>query len=108
MSPRGMGHATVAVLRAVADGHAYGFDVIDRTNLPSGTVYPALAGLSRRGLVTARWEADALAREEGRPRRRYYQVTPSGKVALSDALERLRSLGLVAPPALSGPEPVEG
>ncbi len=108
MSPRGMGHATVAVLRAVADGHAYGFDVIDRTKLPSGTVYPALASLSRRGLVKASWEDDALAREDGRPRRRYYQLTPSGKSALSDALKRLESLGLAVPVSLSNPDPVEG
>jgi len=103
-----MGHATVAVLRAVADGHAYGFDLIDRTKLPSGTVYPALASLSRKGLLKARWEAGALAREDGRPRRRYYQLTPSGKSALSDALERLESLGLAVPVALTDPEPAEG
>jgi PadR family transcriptional regulator len=108
MSPRGMGHATVAVLRAVADGHAYGFDVIDRTGLPSGTVYPALASLSRRGLVKARWEAQALAREQGRPRRRYYQLTPSGRSALCDALERLQSLGLAVGTLPPTPAPAEG
>jgi len=40
------------VLQALADGHRYGFDVIDHTGLPSGTVYPALAMLTRKGLVS--------------------------------------------------------
>lgn len=103
-----MGHATVAVLRAIADGHAYGFDVIDRTKLASGTVYPALASLSRRGLVRARWESDSIAREGGRPRRRYYELTPAGDAELSAALERLRSLGLANPALVADPEPAEG
>jgi PadR family transcriptional regulator PadR len=33
----------VSVLHAIADGYQYGFDVIDQTGLPSGTVYPALS-----------------------------------------------------------------
>ena len=47
-----------------------------------GTLYRALAGLAQYGLVTSRWEGVAEA-EEGRPRRRLYQVTPDG-------VERLR------------------
>lgn len=110
MSPRALGHATVAVLRAVADGHGYGFDVIDRTDLPSGTVYPALASLSRRGLVKARWEEDDVARGEGRPRRRYYRLTPLGHDALVAAQERLQALGLaqLPLPPVPEPEPSEG
>ncbi len=97
-----MGHATLAVLQAMADGHQYGFDIIDRTGLPSGTVYPALASLSRRGLAKSAWEDDDLARDEGRPRRRYYQITREGVTALQAARDRLGRLGLSV---LSDPGP---
>jgi DNA-binding PadR family transcriptional regulator len=62
--------------------------------LPSGTVYPALTSLERRGLVTARWEGESAARAEARPRRRYYRVTGSGQAALTEAIERLKAMGL--------------
>jgi DNA-binding MarR family transcriptional regulator len=94
ISPRAIGAATLAVLRAIADGHRYGFEIIDRTGLPSGTVYPALTSLERRGLVTARWEGESAARAEARPRRRYYRVTGAGQAALVAAIERLKALGL--------------
>ncbi len=94
MSPRPLGYATLAVLQALEDGRRYGFDVIDHTGLPSGTVYPALATLTRKGHVKSSWEDDAVARTEGRPRRRYYEVTPEGSVALSEAMVRWTTLGL--------------
>ena len=40
---RGMGMAAVRVLRAIAGGAEYGFDIIEATGLASGTVYPALS-----------------------------------------------------------------
>lgn len=97
MSPRPIGYATIAVLQALADGHRYGFDIIDRTGLPSGTVYPSLTTLGRRGFVTSSWEDEALAEAEGRPRRRYYEVTRAGAEALDEALERFRTMGLGGP-----------
>ena len=42
--------ATV-VLQAVANGYGYGFDIMDATGLPSGTVYPALRRMEESGLV---------------------------------------------------------
>ena len=107
MSPRPLGYATIAVLQALADGSRYGFDVLDRTGLPSGTVYPALASLERRSHVKSRWEKDDLARDEGRPRRRYYTVTTTGRTALAAALERLNAMGLTSAP-MPQPNPVEG
>ena len=52
---------TVGVLQAVASGFEYGFDVIDATGLPSGTVYPALGRLERDGYVRSAWEDEAAA-----------------------------------------------
>lgn len=95
--PRALGFATVTILRALADGVGYGLDVMSRTDLPSGTVYPALQRLERMGYVTARWEAESVARAEGRPRRRYYRLTGSGATALKVAIRRFGELAASAP-----------
>ncbi len=94
MSPRPLGYATLAVLQALADGHRYGFDISDHTGLASGTVYPALATLTRKGFATSAWEDTATASAEARPRRRYYEMTPEGADALVEARRRLEALGL--------------
>ena len=104
MSPRGPGYATLAVLQALADGHRYGFDIIDRTGLASGTVYPALASLTKRGLANSRWEDEEAARTEGRPRRRYYELTAAGADELEAALERMARMGLTPRAPHPGPE----
>jgi len=82
----------VAVLQAVANGFAYGFDVIDATGLPSGTVYPALSRLERDGFVRSAWEDESVAHAGGRPARRYYRVTGPGARALAEAREYYRAL----------------
>lgn len=82
----------VSVLRAVADGYEYGFDVIDTTGLPSGTVYPALSRLERDGYLRSAWEDDGVAHRDGRPARRYYRVTAPGTRALAAALDYYRAL----------------
>jgi PadR family transcriptional regulator, regulatory protein PadR len=81
--------ATV-VLQAVANGYGYGFDIMDATGLPSGTVYPALRRMDASGLVTAAWESAAIAQRDQRPARKYYDVTRSGRIALADAVSRYR------------------
>jgi len=82
----------VCVLRAIADGFQYGFDIIDQSELPSGTVYPALGRLERDGLVTAAWENEADAHADGRPARRYYKLTAPGVKALHEAAVFYRSM----------------
>lgn len=86
------------MLQALADGAGYGFDVIDVTGLPSGTVYPALGRLERDGYVRSSWEDERAAHLEGRPARRYYRVTSAGVRALGEALDYYRAL-LPARPA---------
>ena len=75
----------LSVLQAIADEHQYGFDIIDVTGLPSGTVYPALSRLERDGYVRSAWEDETRAHREGRPARRYYRITAPGVRALHDA-----------------------
>jgi PadR family transcriptional regulator PadR len=82
----------VSVLQAVGNGFEYGFDVIDHTGLPSGTVYPALSRLERDGLLRSAWEDEARAHRDGRPARRYYQITAAGSRALSETLTYYRTL----------------
>lgn len=91
---RRLGYATVAILRAIDQGHRYGLDIVDSTGLASGTVYVALGRLQKRGLLAATWEADEIAEREGRPRRRYYTLTRSGDGQLREALESFEALGL--------------
>jgi PadR family transcriptional regulator, regulatory protein PadR len=79
---------TALVLVALSRGQRHGFDILDATGLPSGTVYPILRRLETAGVVKSRWEAVQRARDEGRPPRRYYELTGAGAEALREALER--------------------
>lgn len=91
---RPLGITSAAILTAIQRGTSYGFDIIERTGLPAGTVYPTLGRLSRAGYLATEWEDREIADRERRPRRRYYSVTPEGDAALQRALERV---ALVAP-----------
>lgn len=91
----------VSVLQAIANGYEYGFDIIDQTGLPSGTVYPALSRLDRDGLVRSAWENETSAHAEGRPARRYYRLTAPGVKTLAAASSFYRAL-LTAPRHDSG------
>ena len=79
---------TALVLVALSRGLRHGFDVVDATGLESGTVYPILRRLDDAGCVRSRWEPVTHAREEGRPPRRYYELTGAGAAMLRDALAR--------------------
>ena len=83
-------YPTTVVLHALANGVRHGFDVIDATELPSGTVYPILRRLEREGLVSAQWEDAAIAQKEHRPPRRYYELTANGHQVLETASARYR------------------
>lgn len=89
--PPALGYAPALVLSALSRGARYGLEIIDRTGLSSGTVYPALRRLEADGLVLGEWEEDEDARDAGRPARRYYRLTPEGAEALEHALERIRA-----------------
>ena len=84
-----MTQITALVLRAIAAGHQYGFDVMEACVLPSGTVYPALRRLEKARLLKPRWESAVEAHAEGRPRRRTYELTADGRAALPEAERKL-------------------
>jgi PadR family transcriptional regulator PadR len=93
---------TALVLNAVASRLQYGFDIMDGSGLPGGTVYPALRRLERAGYVESSWESDDLARKAKRPRRRYYEISPIGSEALAEAMVRFPPLRASLP---EGPIP---
>jgi DNA-binding PadR family transcriptional regulator len=91
-------YPTAIVLLAVTRGFRHGFDVIDVSGLKSGTVYPILRRLEDAGMLRARWESVADARDAQRPPRRYYQITGAGSQALRDAHERYPGLARTLAP----------
>jgi PadR family transcriptional regulator, regulatory protein PadR len=83
----------------------HGYDLMKAARLPSGTLYPMLARLHDQGLVTSEWEpppADA----NGRPPRKYYQLTGEGvRVA---RLELAQAAGAARRTAHGTARPVPG
>jgi PadR family transcriptional regulator PadR len=100
--------SAAVILQALANGYQYGFDVMDITGLPSGTVYPALRRMEQAGFVNSRWEHSETAQRDGRPLRKYYEVTPTGMQALTQAAARYRFLDRVAPHPTRKPNPSHG
>jgi PadR family transcriptional regulator, regulatory protein PadR len=85
---------TVPVARALAalvanpTGDHYGMELMQSSELPSGTLYPILARLTEAGWLEKRWEqVDPSAAD--RPARAYYRLTPA---ALPVARQRLAEL----------------
>lgn len=56
----------------------YGLDIADRLSILSGTLYPLLGRLERKGWLTSKLE-DVDPHEVGRPRRRFYELSGEGE-----------------------------
>jgi DNA-binding PadR family transcriptional regulator len=92
-----LSYSAAVILQALANGYKYGFDIMDITGLPSGTVYPALRRLEETGLVDSNWEKEGVAQREQRPPRKYYELTPDGERARAEAVKRYRLLESLMP-----------
>jgi len=90
-------YTTAVILQAVANGYLYGFDIIDITGVPGGTVYPALRRLEDEGYLTSEWEEPSIAQSEPRPPRKYYELTREGRELLGEAVKRYRLLEQTQP-----------
>ena len=88
MGAPALSYTAASILLAINSGYRYGFDVMDITGFPSGTVYPALRRLEQSGLISSKWEQPLIAEREQRPSRRYYATTRQGETALGNALRR--------------------
>lgn len=97
MNDAALGYTALFVLQALAQGHRFGFEIMEITGLPSGTVYPALRRLESLALATSDWEKDTTARKQARPRRRYYELTPAGKKQLRQAAARFDAVQRLFP-----------
>jgi len=85
-----MTQATLAVLRALSEKPTeamYGLQISSAARLPSGTIHPILARLETAGWLDSSWE-DIDPALEGRPRRRYYRLSPAGAARACHALDR--------------------
>jgi PadR family transcriptional regulator PadR len=97
MSSGKLSHSVAILLKALSLGYQFGFEMMDVTGLPSGTVYPALRRLERDGLVTSNWEPEDVALKELRPARRYYELTQAGREAEATATKRYPLLSRLIP-----------
>jgi PadR family transcriptional regulator PadR len=102
---------TQLVLRTLLEEPAremYGLEVCARAGLPSGTIHPILARLEKAEWLESRWE-ETDPREEGRPRRRYYWLSPDGAIraraALARATDSTAALRRLRPGIASGSMP---
>ena len=67
---------TVKVLRLLLDEPktaVWGLEIVKKTGLLTGTVYPIMDRLETLGWVSSEWEPD---NDRNGPRRRYYRIRP--------------------------------
>ena len=83
-----LSHTSALILGAIGAGFSYGFDIMEATGLPSGTVYPALRRLEQSALIKSKWEKESAAAAELRPARKYYRLSTVGEDALARAAKR--------------------
>src|SRR4051794_30454480 len=89
MSATGFSLATLRVLRAMLNdplGMHFGAQLIKATGVQSGSLYPMLRALEQQGFLESHWE-DIDEVSAGRRKRRYYQLTPDGRVAAEEVIE---------------------
>jgi PadR family transcriptional regulator PadR len=68
----------------------FGFDLMEKTGLKSGTVYPLLHGLKEDGWLSAIKEK-IDPKVEGRPARRLYRLTGPGAREAAAVVERRKT-----------------
>ncbi|MCX5357332.1 PadR family transcriptional regulator [Streptomyces sp. NBC_00124] len=82
-----------ALLSATSDAPAWGLSICRDADLGPGTVYPILDRFTERGWLTSHEETGP---HPGRPARRFYELTGTGRQQATEALEarRARRFGL--------------
>lgn len=83
----------------------YGAELIRATHLQSGTLYPILARLERNGWLVSQKEA-IDPKKEGRPARRYYELSPDGAAPMRQARAEIHeALKKIESPAIGWGKP---
>jgi PadR family transcriptional regulator, regulatory protein PadR len=75
------------LIHAPGDDPAWGLRICEQTGYGTGTIYPALDRMLNAGYIRDHWEDPP---PENRPKRRYYELTASGRQWMADAV-RARS-----------------
>ncbi len=84
----------IALLAAMGEdplAWVHGFDLMKRTGLSSGTLYPLLIRMTGKGLVEAEWQDPV---QPGRPARHAYRLTAAGIALAASVAPRGASSGL--------------
>jgi PadR family transcriptional regulator, regulatory protein PadR len=89
--------AIIKIFLAEPDRPHYGMEIMRRTGLSSGSVYPALAAFRKHRWLTVGTE-DIDPHTEGRPPRRFYKITGDALTAARIQLAALREF--YSPPAV--------
>jgi DNA-binding PadR family transcriptional regulator len=92
-----LSHTAALILQAIHCGYVYGYNLMETTGLPSGTIYPALRRLQQDGLIRSHQERPSIADAEQRPPRKYYKLTPDGETTLQNSLKRYPLLARLVP-----------
>lgn len=82
----------------------YGYELMKRAGVASGTLYPLLARWERKGLIESRWETP----KDGRPPRKMFQFTGDGVAAARLELAALRLASRSVPRTAPGRPAIEG
>jgi len=84
--------ATLDVLEVLIEAadELHGFALAKAAHRPTGSVYLILSRLEEAGWVESNWET-ANTQNEGRPRRRFYRLTPGGFAVARETLTKRRS-----------------
>jgi PadR family transcriptional regulator PadR len=102
-----MSKAKVSVLNEILQDPTaphWGYDLMRRTNLGSGSLYPILSQLEAAGWIEGTWELDKNA--VGGPPRKAYRITGEGLRAAPAALVAFRSRKRLRPQQTPSPEGV--
>src|SRR5208282_3793109 len=96
MAERRLSDQTSEVLRLFLNDplrEIYGREIIVKTRIPSGSLYPILHRLEATGFLVSKWETLERAAELSRRPRREYRLNPDAADQARAALNRRRRSG---------------
>lgn len=83
------------LLAVISKGETYGYEMIERlgkyglTMVSEGSIYPVLMRMQKEGLVSTTTRPSPNG-----PRRKYYSLTPEGRIALGNFKARWQELSI--------------
>jgi len=83
------------LLAVISKGETYGYEMIERlgkyglTMVSEGSIYPVLMRMQKEGLVSTTTRPSPNG-----PKRKYYSLTPEGRIELGDFKERWHELSI--------------